>query len=692
MGQGGRFVRWTLAWSLSFLLVLMALAASPVQAAPDFDQTISDHRDDVVDSEGHHNRTVSTQDIDLVAVTSSEEALGQRIELTLVVAGVIVGDDWHQYAWLVVSDSTLIALFLFNNTIISSEDTIYVAQGVGTPTLSVTVPLRDLGDPQDSFRIEASAQLDSDDQTFLDIAPEDGFFGSLKPREIKSLYITAPTDGATVWDLSLVHGINIDPYGVATVELRIDGGEWTSAATDDQWKTWVWALDLANLPPGRHTIDARAETDQEQLFDSIAIFTYPEAPASPPSMDLAPLHAGDRWDYRFDISAAALSGVPQSSMSGSMVRTVINQSSVETPAGTFEAWEVKSTLVFSLDSPFYSYDSLQTQTQYLTLGTQDIISEQTLNTHSSKSSDYTSTTTSNTSSTYLPPSQGLQDPLVVGVVWQDSTLVHSIDNSTYSDEEGWGPDIYEYNETISTRFEVLRTEHVTVPAGSFDAIVIRASQVLDDPDDDLPPDASLVGPYLELYYSAQAGGLVLTKFYDVERRFMASLELTQVQRTADPEPFVPPPLIQPQFGGEVIVALLLGVMLLVVGIAVTRRRRARSGTNLDEVEEAEVIEVVELDEDGHELSIAHTQAPLLPLPPMAEPSPELAQTRRERRRRKKEATHLVVAPAAGQERQAGPMVQLQKRCPACGTIFEVLKGQGPVQVTCPSCGSSGIVR
>jgi len=168
--------------------------------------------------------------------------------------------------------------------------------------------------------------------------------------------------------------------------------------------------------------------------------------------------------------------------------------------------------------------------------------------------------------------------------------------------------------------------------------------------------------------------------------------LTSVFRVSDPPPKDPTLLSQPKIGMEVAIAILFLALLVAVAIAVARRSRARHGVNIDDAEETEVIEVVELDDQGEEVATPHVEDPLLMPPPVAHPTPELLQSRREQRRRRKEGTELVVAEGATAPMPGTAVAHLQKRCPACGTIFEVLKGEGPVTVSCPSCGATGTIH
>ncbi|WP_405484328.1 molybdopterin-dependent oxidoreductase [Nocardia sp. NBC_00511] len=70
------------------------------------------------------------------------------------------------------------------------------------------------------------------------------------------------------------------PHGVSGVEIRVDGGEWTSVELGSElapaaWRRW---RTLVDLPPGDHTIEARATSRSGEVQDADDRPPYPIGP------------------------------------------------------------------------------------------------------------------------------------------------------------------------------------------------------------------------------------------------------------------------------------------------------------------------------------------------------------------------------------------------------------------------------
>jgi hypothetical protein len=111
---------------------------------------------------------------------------------------------------------------------------------------------------------------------------------TVQDTQAPTLSISAPVNGATVYQTVTVSGTASDNVGVTQVEVRVDSGTWNIATGTTSWQ---WDLDTTGLSDGAHTINVRAlDAAGNATTDSVSV-TVDNAPAL---TLLSPL-GGESW-------------------------------------------------------------------------------------------------------------------------------------------------------------------------------------------------------------------------------------------------------------------------------------------------------------------------------------------------------------------------------------------------------------
>ena len=131
------------------------------------------------------------------------------------------------------------------------------------------------------------------------------FIDTAKP----TVTITLPKDKLRITNTNpvyMVKGTAADNGAVATVNVQLNGGDWTNAVTTNAWKNWSLPVTLVT---GTNTVRAYSvDTTGNNSSTSIVVCTYPVV-----TIDVAAyanLSVGGRWNYKqtegTDISTRAL--------------------------------------------------------------------------------------------------------------------------------------------------------------------------------------------------------------------------------------------------------------------------------------------------------------------------------------------------------------------------------------------------
>ncbi|MCP8309602.1 MAG: hypothetical protein H3Z54_13085 [archaeon] len=209
------------------------------------------------------------------------------------------------------------------------------------------------------------------------------------------------------------------------------------------------------------------------------LVSYASAQAEAPKYSI-----GDKWEYRYEDL--------DSGINGTITREIVGEEAIGTEQ--YECFKIRiwqwiqyDTSNFSMDMNLYLLKSGLSQGRNLTVVEEDYQLERN------------GVIRQISNITYGPPDflKELDFPLTVGKNWNVSTTKTETDEFPYLPPPYSGP----FTETVpfSRNFSVVRTERVSVPAGTFDTYVIRYET----------PD----GIYEE-YYSSTVGGNVRESVYD----------------------------------------------------------------------------------------------------------------------------------------------------------------------------------
>lgn len=94
-----------------------------------------------------------------------------------------------------------------------------------------------------------------------------------------SVRITSPAAGSQVSGVFTVGGTAADDRGVARVDVRSDGGSWSTASGTTSWQR---SLDASSWSAGTHLIEARSVDGAGNVSPSASVTVQVAAPAPPP--------------------------------------------------------------------------------------------------------------------------------------------------------------------------------------------------------------------------------------------------------------------------------------------------------------------------------------------------------------------------------------------------------------------------
>jgi len=135
---------------------MILLITWPVAAQLNYDLTYTDSEGDVQMFDYENMELITDpghQDIDILEVKSSKATLKQNLILELTVAGKIIDSETVNYGFTILDDDEESYMVMYYNgscsgmslTGMDFEEDILVALGAGTDTLTVTVPLKNIG-------------------------------------------------------------------------------------------------------------------------------------------------------------------------------------------------------------------------------------------------------------------------------------------------------------------------------------------------------------------------------------------------------------------------------------------------------------------------------------------------------------------------------------------------------------------
>ncbi|UCE73915.1 MAG: hypothetical protein JSV56_12985, partial [Methanomassiliicoccales archaeon] len=536
-----------------------------------YDITYEDAQGDVTDSDG--GQVQGYQYIDILGISSSESILGTQLLLDMTVVGVITNSDDIIYSFSIFDGGELAYYITYNNGIctgVNMDDgstDVLQAQGTGTNTLEVRVKTSDLGDII-LFDINGMTldYNETDELYFLDSVPDTGlgpfFYNDLMGYKEMPLSIVEPKHGATVSETKTILGRTRGDYEMSFVELQFDSKSeegWILTSTNDNWGNWSYEWDTTSLTDGKHTLNTRAFNGSEYFYDSITIYVDQKNALFPRTMGMPKIYVGDTFRYSFDVQIQGASLGIESS--GTMSLQVIAINEIEVEGSTYEVFviEVEGTQI--TETMGYSSSAIQKGTQWIRTSDFAGVKSQMSTTTTITKDDDVSITYYNTTTIYYPPFENYDFPVNIGEKWSKScTIKMFIDSGS----ETW-------NETheISSDFEALHVENVTVSAGTFETYVLWSKDIL----------SPSTGIECTLdYFSPKLGFPVKTEYYGPNREITYEIELESYIKKEEEQDGDS----QGPFGGDVpiyflLIAIVIVVLLVLAVMAIKRRKKAAAG-------------------------------------------------------------------------------------------------------------------
>ena len=483
--------------ALVIIIMMWSLLLSTWSAAgEDYDITYSDPEDDVkiYNFDTEEVTPVSGYgDIDILEIKSSKFVLQQNLILEMRVLGEIVDSETISYEFMLLDEGNSFYNVYYNNGTcmginyndMKSEGDILVATGQGTDTLTVTVPIKNLGAVVDYDFMGVGMETELDDEEFIvytDEVPDQG--APWDPNgngdngddwEARIIGIIQPLDGATVFGTCEIKGVS-DLYeeDIQLVELQLDSAsydDWHSAKSNDDWETWSYQWDTEEFADGKYTINARGYDGDGYYYDSITVYVDRQAATAPQSTTGPKISVGDRYEYRLKANMDGTDIPEDAVVTGSMTHEVTGEETISVQGESFEVYTIRTSGTMEMSSSEYSMTNTMTGTIWMLKSDLTIVKEKMAyqSTETSGSPFGGGQYSSEEVITYSPPKNHYDFPLKVTESWEIFTTktiesTETDNGETYSDT---------YTEDVTTRYECLRTDKVTVPAGTFDTFLVH---------------------------------------------------------------------------------------------------------------------------------------------------------------------------------------------------------------------------
>jgi len=490
---------------LFILLPLLTLSTTGLQTISSQEIELGtdalDPRNDV--GEVLHGRWIPSnghETIDILEMSSYEPDnvldMG-KITLEMTVSGTIVDKEEVVYMFLLECDQELYLsaysngkaslLKLENNNVFPVE-----ASGAGTETLSMNLPLRRIGDPQESFKWYAAAmETIGGEHAYVDIGPD------------KLLRIERPLDGMTVFN-DLILEVRSLPCRatITSVEFQIDDMDpqgWSKAEQGGSKDQWLYDINTREMSEGEHRIYVQGTDGENTYQDSIKIFVDQDSAAGPASVTEPPQWVEGSSFYYASHGEPMIFGM-EVGVASNMTTKFIGEEEHLTNLGRTDCWVIESHQEGSVSVAGVPVAQTLDKTNYVHsngLGLAEEIAVTTV--------DRVTTTTREV---YDPFLASYPIPLLVGRQWTSDTQV--VATTTLVSEEGKQTDRHEGEE--QTLIACLQEESVVVDAGEFDTFVIHFERV----------DGRL---YQRLFYSPELGVPVVIETYDINREQISRLTL-----------------------------------------------------------------------------------------------------------------------------------------------------------------------
>lgn len=501
---------------------LVVIVPIPVSAAPKYDWTHYDPKDDVMMYRtGGTFKFDNWNNVEITKMTSTYDPktvspLDDEIVLTMTVEGTIQNRDDYKYAFIVLADGEEYMFGAYQNDrgigfkLGSKELMLGVeAEGENTDTLTITFNANNIGPPSSSFEFSGAAVYSvGESKRYLDLAAPD-----------KLILITEPSDGSTVNGDITVKGVireSIQNQPNGDVKISIDGTEDDVVMTGSD--SWTYDLDTTTLSEGEHTIYVEVkDSGLDNADDEIKINVHQNTQDQSiyKSFTQKPIaHVGDWYHYE-TLGDAKISGI-NLGIDNEMDTRIEALETISVDSSQYETYRMKIETAGSQDLGYVNYTNENTRTSWRDSEDFGTIME---NTVSIVDVTFRPETTVNTTTTYSPPLEthnkfSVKVGFNIGstdIRWKLSTTADSDSTTTV---EGQPPTSDSYKEALEVHGECLsyKSTYPVFGHNYQDIYVIRTYYE--------NPGMSIVE-----YYSPELGVPVQMDTYDPSRELMFSLGL-----------------------------------------------------------------------------------------------------------------------------------------------------------------------
>ena len=325
---------------------LFVIAATPVEAAPNYSWTHYDPAEDVLRVRtGGDFKFASWDNVEITKMTSRyiDSTPLDKIELTMKVEGTIQNNEDYKYVFIVESDSDDYIFAAYQEgaavgwkvgeILPMGPSALVSAQGEGTDTLTITFNANAIGPPSSKFEFSGtSIYSEGDYLRYLDLATPD-----------KLILITEPSDGSTVSGTVTIRGVLMqseDNQPSGDVKIKVGSGNWEEVTGSDSWS---YSLDTTSLS-GDVKIKVQVD-DAGSVLDNAEDEITIKVDQNTGNYDFfdqkPPIHIGDYYEYEA-LGTTSISGIDLTG-TNEMRTEVVSVESITVDGKEYETYKMHIT-------------------------------------------------------------------------------------------------------------------------------------------------------------------------------------------------------------------------------------------------------------------------------------------------------------------------------------------------------------
>jgi len=328
-------------------------------------------------------------------------------------------------------------------------------------TLIIKVPLERLAEFLEfGLWCHASKKYDGD-HYYSDTCPEDwGWY----------VQIIEPSAGSTVFKNCSIKGVSDTEDGTLfkSVEVKIDSlssSGWAPAYSSDNWTNWIYNWNTEEVSDGEYKIYARAYMGGNYYYDKITLYVDQATAINPRIAELPTYHVGDRYKWKSTETLRELYEMD------TWKYELIGQDTITINGTNYNTYVFTNELQHEDSELSYYYKSTFNRTYWLRCSDLALIKDQIRIENIETEGEQETVESGTYVTTYEYPKGYNWFPLEVGNRWE----IVVIEKGSHKGYLG-NNTMNNYSNLFVETFECLRTENISVPAGTFEVFVIRYEQ------------------------------------------------------------------------------------------------------------------------------------------------------------------------------------------------------------------------